>query len=175
MLNTANRLPTSPTNKQLSGFTLVELLVTMAVFGIALGIAVPNYKSMASKNRLVSQINIFNGAIAFARSEAIKQSVGITLVPLVGTDNPIDWSKGWNIRLTGNTGQILNRVDAFSGGTSLVSIGNISAINFTGDGRINTLANIDFRLCVPQKTRGKLLSISPTGTTYLDSNYNSCP
>ncbi len=176
MLNTANRLQGSPTTKRLSGFTLVELLVTMAVFGIALGIAVPNFKSMSSSNRLVSQINTFNGAIAFARSEAIKQGVGITLVPLDTTDTPIDWSKGWNITLTNNANQILKRIEAFNGGVTLESNGNLAAINFTGDGRISTVTNIVFNLCnksrvSEQDKKGKSLSISPTGTTYLDSNY----
>ncbi|VAW91131.1 hypothetical protein MNBD_GAMMA22-2635 [hydrothermal vent metagenome] len=176
MFKIVNRIQASPTIKQQSGFTLVELLVTMAVFGIALSIAVPNYKSMANSNRLVSQINTFSGAIAFARSEAIKQGVNIILTPLDATATPINWAKGWNVELASNN-QILKRIERFNAGTKLESATNVANISLTGDGRINTVANLVFNLCnegtlvTAQDKKGRSLTISPTGTTYLDSNY----
>ncbi len=158
-----------------SGFTLVELLITLAVFAIAITIALPNFKVMVSNNRIVSQINNFNGAIAQARSEAIKTGRNVSIV----ATNPANWANGWDIILPSNANQILSHVDAFSGNTILTSNAAIPAIQFSYDGRINIISNIVFTLCntirvKPEDNAGKSLTVTPTGVTYLDSNFN-CP
>lgn len=164
----------SPIRKSNSGFTLIELLVALTVFAVAINIAVPNFKNMVVNNRFVSQINNFNGAISYARSEAIKQGRNVSIIPT----NTGNWANGWDIIMPGNSNQILSHVDAFSGNTVLVPNSIVSVIQFTDDGRINTANNIVFTLCnsvrnIQQKV-GKELTVSPTGITYLDSRY-TCP
>lgn len=55
-----------------NGFTLVELMVTVAVLAILSAIAIPSFTSLINSNRLVSQANEVVAAIQGARSEAIR-------------------------------------------------------------------------------------------------------
>ena len=58
--------------KTLQGFTLVELIVTLAVAAILMGTAVPSFTSLVNSNRLATQANDLLGAMMIARSEAIR-------------------------------------------------------------------------------------------------------
>ena len=56
-----------------SGFTLVELMVTLLVSAVLLGIAVPSFTQLIKNNQIVSETNTFIGAFSFARTEAIRR------------------------------------------------------------------------------------------------------
>lgn len=84
------------------GVTLVELLTTVAVFSILLGIAVPGYGFLVNDTRLASMTNKLNGALSYARSEAIKRGVRVSLCKSasVDTSSPAcdagaGWQHGW--------------------------------------------------------------------------------
>ena len=61
------------------GFTLVELMTSVAVVAITLGIAVPSFNAMIMTNRLATQTNDIIATITYARSEAIKRNRTVTL------------------------------------------------------------------------------------------------
>lgn len=62
-----------------SGFTLFELMVTVAVSAILLGIALPNYRNMIMTNRLTTATNDFVAAVSVARLEAVRRSTSIQI------------------------------------------------------------------------------------------------
>ncbi|HLW04150.1 MAG TPA: GspH/FimT family pseudopilin [Azoarcus sp.] len=62
---TANR-------RQNCGFTLIELMLTITVAAVLLGIAAPSFSNMIASWRLTSQTNEMVAAIHLARAEAIK-------------------------------------------------------------------------------------------------------
>src|SRR5688572_16029390 len=64
--------------RRVSGFTLIELMVTIAVASVLLGIAVPSFNQLIVTNRLTAQANEVVSAINFARSEAIKRNTSIS-------------------------------------------------------------------------------------------------
>lgn len=64
-----------------SGFTLVELLITLAVAAVLLTTAVPSMTSMIVNNRITTQANDFIGAIQYARSESLRRSSFVTICP----------------------------------------------------------------------------------------------
>ena len=55
-----------------SGFTLVELMITLAIAGILVAVGIPSFNSTISDSRLTSYANEFVTALNLARSEAIK-------------------------------------------------------------------------------------------------------
>ncbi|UYF99636.1 MULTISPECIES: GspH/FimT family pseudopilin [unclassified Halomonas] len=79
-------------NRYLKGFTLLELLVALALMGILLGVGFPNFLRMIEINRVVSATNEFKTAMNYARSEAVRRNQSVTLTPL-----PEGWSAGWQV------------------------------------------------------------------------------
>lgn len=81
------------------GFTLTELMVTVAIVGILAAIAMPNFQSMIQANRIQSAAAEFQAGLALARSEAIKRG-GDTRVTIVanslnaGPPTTANWSAG---------------------------------------------------------------------------------
>jgi len=67
------------------GFTLMELMVTLAIAAIILGIAAPSFSQFLRNNRLTSAANDLLTAIQNARTEAIKRQQSVSICP---TANP---------------------------------------------------------------------------------------
>lgn len=57
-----------------SGFTLLELLITVAVAAILAALAAPGFASLINSNRLSAQANEVVASLQLARTEAIKQN-----------------------------------------------------------------------------------------------------
>jgi type IV fimbrial biogenesis protein FimT len=90
------------------GLTLIELLVVIALAAVITAIGIPSYQSILRDNRTAAEANALVGDLAFARSEAIKRGVNVTLCPAQqqGTDYQCqnagtDWQGGWAV-LVGN-------------------------------------------------------------------------
>lgn len=85
-----------------SGFTLVELLVTVSVFAIIAAIAVPSYQNTLDRRRLIGAAEQIQSDFQFARSEAVKinQNVFMAFRPVAG--NSATWCYGLNAGATCN-------------------------------------------------------------------------
>jgi type IV fimbrial biogenesis protein FimT len=85
--------------KRQTGFTLTELITTMAIVGILIGIGVPSYRYVTTANRMSSEINGLLGDLQFARSEAVREGVPVIVCPT--TDGvscapaTTVWNTGW--------------------------------------------------------------------------------
>jgi len=82
------------TNK---AFTLVELMVTLAVFGIIVVMGVPSFTSYTRTNRLATETNSLVGAINYARSEAVKRRSHVSVCQSSdgATCTDSGWQAGW--------------------------------------------------------------------------------
>ncbi len=65
--------------KKETGFTLIELMITVALLAIAMGIGVPSYQSLIRGNKLDNAENIVNKAIAYGKNTAIAYNQALFL------------------------------------------------------------------------------------------------
>jgi type IV fimbrial biogenesis protein FimT len=83
---------------KIQGFTLLELMVVIAIAGVLMAMALPSFQNTLRSNRLATTTNQLNAAIALARSEAIKSTQAAGLCPSAdGTTCGADWNAGWLI------------------------------------------------------------------------------
>lgn len=69
------------------GFTLVELMVTVAVAAVLLMIAVPSFRHMLATNQLNTVANELVGGLSEARMEAIQRNAGAQFCSNSTTNN----------------------------------------------------------------------------------------
>ena len=67
-------------NKQKSlGFTLIELMIVIAIIGIIASMAMPSFQDTIERNRLKEAAESLKSDLMFARTEAIKQSTNLNV------------------------------------------------------------------------------------------------
>ena len=77
------------------GFTLIELIVTMAIAAILILAVVPNMQSIFQSTRIVTQANDLIAEAQLARTEAIKRSKVVVLCASAnGNTCGADWNAG---------------------------------------------------------------------------------
>ena len=67
------------TNRNQSGFTLYELLITMVVIGIVLSVGIPNFGVFTQNSRITSTANDLHASFYLGRSEAARSKENITI------------------------------------------------------------------------------------------------
>ena len=67
--------------KPLRGFTLIELMITLAVAAILLTVAVPSFQTLIKRNALTARTNNFIADLHFARGEAAKRGSDVSVCP----------------------------------------------------------------------------------------------
>lgn len=74
-----------------AGFTIIELLMTVAVVGILIAVALPNYNQFVKNNCLTATTNSLVSSFQLARSEAIKRRTPVGVYAATG------WANGWEV------------------------------------------------------------------------------
>lgn len=132
------------------GVTLVELLVTLAVLAVLLGLAVPSFANLMRDNRLATASNGLLGTLLYARSEAIKRGHRVTACVSVDQEQCTpgsQWHQGWIVFADPNgngvrdAGEVLLRVEAARADPLTIS-GNAPVrnyVSYNGEGRTQLL------------------------------------
>lgn len=74
------------------GFTLIEVIVVVAILAILVTIAVPSFREMSLNNRSTTTINDLMADLAIARSEAVKNALRARVTAKTG-----GWTSGWSV------------------------------------------------------------------------------
>ncbi len=152
-----------------AGFTLIELIVTVALAAIILTIGVPSFREAIQNNRRTTQVNEMISALNIARSEAIKRGVQVTMCKSTDGTNCNTtacnastgdncWEKGWIIFADANSngspdaGETVNVHGALSQGVTLRVGSDFTnsvtySSNGTVSGNISGGDNSTFSLC----------------------------
>ncbi len=90
------------------GFTLAELMVTLAVFSILVTSGLPSFNQTLLNNRQVSSLNMLVGSMQLARSEAIVRNRRVTICASTdGLTCGLSWNNGWVVFVdTSGDGQV---------------------------------------------------------------------
>lgn len=90
--------------KRSLGFSLVELLVSIAVAGVLVSLAMPAYQQFVSETRLTTHSNEFLSMLMLARSEAVKRNTRVTVCKSkdgLACIKEGSWEQGWIIFVDG--------------------------------------------------------------------------
>ena len=174
--------------KRYAGFTLIELMITVAIAAIVMAIGIPSFRETINQNRLTTATNELVGALNLARSEAIKRGVRVTLCPSSGADcEAVGYEKGWIVFTDLNNNAKVNDAETvirifekLPEGMSLTGNENVDTyISYTGDGvsRLNGGAFQTGTLTVCKNGKARKIVLSSPGRLRTESNPTdvTCP
>ncbi|MBK6006088.1 GspH/FimT family pseudopilin [Ramlibacter ginsenosidimutans] len=112
-------------NKRSPGFSLIEMLVAIALVVVLTTVAIPSFSSMLTNTRMAGELNTLLSALNLARSEASKRGLRVSVCPMSGTAcaNTTDWTAGWQV-IQPDTNTQINIAPALAHGETLVSTVN---------------------------------------------------
>lgn len=128
------------------GFTLLEVMVVVAIALTLTVIAVPSFQATMTRNRIAGQVSDFFTALQFTRTEAIKQGSSVSMCASrdqlkCNTTNANAWQDGYivftDINNNGaiDSGDVILKVWLASTGTeTAVASNSLSAFTFNRQG-----------------------------------------
>lgn len=150
---------------RISGFTVIELMVVVAILAVVAAIAAPGFRSMIGTMNTKSVAFDLVSDLAMARSEAITRNRDISVVPVSA-----DWTKGWQVKEGTNV--------LYSRAAVALSL-NIAAptggVTFFSNGRLSDEQSANKTWLIDSTIAGvtsRCVVITPTGSAR--SKYGGC-
>ena len=152
------------------GFTLLELLITIAIVGITMAIAIPSMGEFIKNDRLTSFRNSLHIDLMLAKSKAVERNQSIIVCASSnGATCSADFKDGWIVAVdTNNSGAIDNADEQIKVQTAITgdikfNAGALSQVIYDSRGftpnSIGTISVCDDR----GASHAKTISISRTG------------
>lgn len=189
MLAQSLRTSVTARNRSVAGYTILELMLTIAVLGVIASFAAPSFLQTIRSNRIVTDNNELITALTLARSEAIKRGSRVTMCRSANQTSCATsggWEQGWIVFTDPNnfgtvdTGEEVIRVwEAASAGMT-IRTGNFSNwISFvaSGETRATPASSGTFRVCgdTADIAEGRTVSIGLIGYASTEKGTASCP
>lgn len=164
------------------GFTLVEMMVTLLVLSILLGLAVPSFRDAALSSRLTGYANDLVASVQVARGEAIKRNASVTLC--ASTDgatcaDDVGWEVGWIILAPRPSDGVEDVVDAHPPLTDeflIVEAAGLTELTFPPT--VVGVTAATFTVCreTPVGRQEREVDVTVTGVTAVTQTQNGeCP
>ena len=150
------------------GFTLIELMTTLAVLVVTLTIGVPAFAGLQQRARAANAYHLLTSSLAIARLAAVKRGEPVSVCPSNdgrSCNDDVTWDGGWIVfsdprraDQPASTGTILQRIDGVGTGLALRSTRGRTLVRFTPDGWAYG-SNLSIRLCSrePLRLLGKVV------------------
>jgi type IV fimbrial biogenesis protein FimT len=168
------------------GLTLIELMISVAVLAILLGIAVPSFTNATLGSRLSSHASKLVAGAALARSEAIKRNAVVAMCASADGATCASsggWQQGWIVIHPGS-GSVLLSEAAAPDGFRITAASNFTRVNFqpTGVGVTylpTTPATATLTVCRSSPSIGnqeRVVTLAPTGRASVSrTTSGACP
>jgi len=147
------------------GFTLIELMITIAILAITVSLAAPAFRELLVAQRIRSVAYDMTSDLVLARSEAVKRGQAVTIAPDAG-----GWTAGWSVRVPASADLIASRSASGSGVSFTTSPGTIT---FDINGRLGTSGTVVRFQISDGGTRNRCISLDPSGRP--KSSIAACP
>lgn len=164
-----------------TGFTLIELMITLVVLVIALSLGVPSFVTWIQNNRLDTGTRSIAGVLQLARSEATSRQSIISVRPGT-TSNPGNWSNGTHIytetgvagsAYTAGTDTLIKDIDANMSGITITDNDPNNIITFLSTGALGAGVGTTITLCQSSGERDSTVTLSFIGRASI--NTFTCP
>ena len=149
---------------KLRGFTLVEILVVIAIIAILTSVAAPSFNNVIKSNRMTSAVNSFLADMRFARSEAMRRGGNVVLCrsdspeaspPTCATTTGTNgWASGWVVYVDQNNNGAIETAEVLRVQGPITTIDSImqtssggarNSLAFTATGRFTLSSTLSLQ------------------------------
>lgn len=183
--------------QKIVGFTIIELMITVALLSVMLAVAVPSFFNLFQSNTLATSANRFVSSISLTRNEAISRNTTVVMCNINPGNNACDnnglWESGWVVWVdldndgviedpndAGNQ-EVIHREEAMPAGYTLraTTYANIITFSPTGEASGDIAAAADvFRLCdnTQNAANSRSINFNAVGRAWVTDNpVGACP
>lgn len=158
-----------------NGFTMIELLVTVTILGIATIIAIPALNEFIIKNKADSEVIALQRFVLTARNAAINSGQQVTICPLSAGTCTNDWNKSISMfinttdptKYNAATETMVKVKEQISSGDAL-SFNDGATLIYSPTGRLVNGKNIELIYCPKNHhSMARGVTISLSGRAYI--------
>jgi type IV fimbrial biogenesis protein FimT len=140
--------------RKIRGFTLIELMVTVAVLAVLAALAAPSFRQLLAAQSVRTTGYDIVGDLVLARSEAVKRGENVTMTPVTS-----DWAAGWSVNVA-STSEVLGAQGRVGNGVQFTVAPTV--ITFDRNGRTSVSTVVRFGLYDGAANR-RCISLDPSG------------